>query len=64
MPRRITITEAAFRLGLSYQQTRDRLLKGDLRGGRDDDGRLYVDARDIERLQTVSPPRGRPSRTG
>ena len=51
MEDKISIADAAFRLGLSYQQTRDRLFKGILRGGVDAQGRYYVDARDVERVR-------------
>ena len=58
MPRgRFPITDAALRLGETYQQVRTRLLRGDLKGGRDEFGRLYVDAADLRRVlrQAVSP---------
>ena len=47
---RIPLTAAALRLALTYQQVRDKLLRGELRGGRDDNGRLYADRADVERL--------------
>jgi hypothetical protein len=50
MSERIPITEAALRLSLSYQQVRHRILTGQLRGGRDQFGRFYVEAAEIERL--------------
>ena len=54
MANRIPLTEAAFRMRLSYQQVRNKLLRGELKGGRDDFGRLYVDAAEVAQWQ-VSP---------
>ena len=39
---RRTIAQAAHRLGLSYDQVRRLLLRGDLEGGQDDEGKWYV----------------------
>ena len=49
--RRLSLTDAALRLGLGYHQTRDLLLRGRLRGGKDEAGRYFVDARDLERVR-------------
>ena len=42
MEQRLSITQAALRLGLTYHQVRAQLLTGELRGGEDDRGRFYV----------------------
>jgi len=39
---RLSIAQAALRLGLTYQQVRAKLLAGELEGGEDDKGRFYV----------------------
>ncbi len=39
---RLPLSEAALRLGLTYHQVRERLLRGELPGGRDEFGRFYV----------------------
>lgn len=38
---RLSIAQAALRLGLTYQQVRTKLLSRELEGG-EDDGRFYV----------------------
>jgi len=47
MTKEVPISEAARRLGLDYQQCRARLLRGDLAGGRDPFGRLFVNESSI-----------------
>ena len=42
MDERLSIAQAALRLGLTYQQVRAKLLAGELEGGEDDRGRFYV----------------------
>lgn len=42
MPTRLPLSEAALRLNLDYQQCRRLLLTGQLPGGRDEFGRLFV----------------------
>ena len=44
MSKRIPLSEAALRLGLTYHQVRQRVLRGELPGGRDQYGRFYVEA--------------------
>jgi hypothetical protein len=44
MPKHIPLSEAALRLGLTYDQVRQRLFRKELPGGRDRYGRFYVDA--------------------
>ena len=56
MPRgRFPITDAALRLGETYQQVRTKLLRGELKGGRDEFGRLYVDATCLRRVRRLAP---------
>ncbi len=50
MEDQISITDAAFRLAMTYQQVRDLLLGGHLKGGKNESGRFYVDVADLERL--------------
>lgn len=50
MKARVTVSDAALRLRQGYWATRDLLLRGELCGGRDDRGRLYVEADSVERL--------------
>ena len=47
--KQLPLSEAALRLGIDYQQCRRLVLTGKLAGGRDDFGRLYVNARAVER---------------
>ncbi len=42
MEERLSIAQAALRLGLTYQQVRAKLLAGELEGGEDERGRFYV----------------------
>lgn len=42
MEGRISLSVAALRLGLTYHQVREKLLRGELSGGRDEFGRFYV----------------------
>jgi hypothetical protein len=49
----IPLSEAALQLGLDYQQCRRLMLRGVLRGGRDEFGRLYVKRTSLERLQRM-----------
>lgn len=57
---RFSLTDAALRLQLTYHQVRALVLRGALRGGRDELGRFYVDARALHRFQRKSRRRGRP----
>ena len=50
MSEQVPLSEAARRLGLDYQQVRARLLRGEIKGGRDPFGRYFVEALEIERL--------------
>ncbi|MDQ2889957.1 MAG: hypothetical protein M3R65_05310 [Gemmatimonadota bacterium] len=42
MDEKLSIAQAALRLGLTYQQVRAKLLAGELPGGEDERGRFYV----------------------
>lgn len=60
---RVTLTDAALRLGVSYWRTREMVLRGQLRGGKA--GRVFwVDAEDLERVasqrESVCPPTAGP----
>jgi hypothetical protein len=55
MSTRIPLSEAALRLGLTYHQVRERVFRGELAGGRDQNGRFYVEA---DALPSVSVPHG------
>lgn len=46
---RVPLAAAALTLGLTYQQLREAVLRGDVSGGRDEYGRLYVESADIDR---------------
>ncbi len=46
---RLTITDAALRLRASYWTTRELLLRGQVVGGRDESGHLFIDGRSLER---------------
>ncbi len=46
---RLTLAEAALELRLTYHQVRAMVLRGTLKGGRDELGRYYVEARAIPR---------------
>jgi len=45
----LSLADAALRLRLTYHQARALLLRGELKGGRDDMGRYYVEARSVGR---------------
>jgi hypothetical protein len=47
MEKRISLTDAALALGLNYHQCRARVLRGELKGGKDEFGRLYADAKAV-----------------
>jgi hypothetical protein len=53
MRERISLTEAARRLRLGYSAAYNRLLRGALKGGRDERGHWYVDSIDLERQARV-----------
>lgn len=59
MNARVPITEAAIRLSMTYHQVRNQLLRGELKGGRDEFGRFYVDFEDIKRKQRQQRSRAR-----
>lgn len=46
---RLSIAQAALRLGLTYHQVRNRLFCDVLKGGCDEFGRFYIDAADADR---------------
>ena len=50
---RIPIADAAYRLAMTYHQVRTLLFRRKLRGGKDEFGRFYVDARDLERFAST-----------
>ncbi len=63
--RRIPITDAALRLGETYQQVRNKLLRRTLKGGRDEFGRLYVDGADLRKARrSLGPSTARPLHRG
>jgi hypothetical protein len=46
---KLSVSGAALKLGLTYNQTRDLLLTGRIRGGQEDDNRtLWVDGESVE----------------
>jgi hypothetical protein len=49
--RQLPLAVAAHRLGKTYHQLRAMVLRRDLRGGQDDQGRWYADAAAVARLQ-------------
>ena len=51
---RLSLADAALRLQLTYHQVRALVLRGALRGGRDELGRFYVDARALPRFLSRS----------
>ena len=59
--KRVSLAEAALRLRLTYHQVRALVLRGQLKGGRDDLGRFYVDARDLDRARRQGKRAGRQS---
>ena len=48
---RIPLSVAALRLGMSYHRVREKVLRGEIPGGRDEFGRFYV-----SELPTAPPP--------
>ena len=48
---RLSLADAALRLQLTYHQVRALVLRGALRGGRDELGRFYVDAQALRQLE-------------
>ena len=48
---RLPLADAALRLQLTYHQVRALVLRGTLRGGRDELGRFYVDTQAVRQLQ-------------
>lgn len=50
MTKRLPLSEAALRLNLDYQQCRKLVLTGQLPGGRDEFGRLFVLASAVDEL--------------
>lgn len=51
----LPLADAAFRLGLDYHRVRALLFRGELTGGRDDFGRLYVDLDAVEAYRRRHP---------
>lgn len=64
MPEQLSLARAALRLRLTYHQVRAMLLRGELKGGQDRNGRYYVDALDVERQAPKSSPRVGKRRAG
>lgn len=54
MEKRISLSTAALRLGLSYHQAREKLLRGELPGGQDKSGRFFVLASGARKKQLKS----------
>ena len=48
---RIPIADACLRLRQTYHQVRALLFKGEVKGGKDEFGRFYVDRAALERLE-------------
>jgi hypothetical protein len=59
----VPLLDAGLRLGLTYHQVRNLLLSGQLSGGRDGFGRLYIDPQDVERLLRERRSIPKPART-
>jgi predicted site-specific integrase-resolvase len=47
----ISLTQAALRIGMSYHRARTMMLRGELRGRQEADGRWYVLEEDVARLE-------------
>jgi hypothetical protein len=60
----LSLARTALRLRLTYHQVRAMLLRGELRGGQDPNGRYYVDASDVERQLSKGSPRVGKRRAG
>lgn len=56
---RVPITVAGMQLRLSYWAVRDRVMRGELKGGKDAFGRLYVDGEALESALRERERRGR-----
>lgn len=54
MSGRTPLADAAMKLGLSYSQARNMLFRGELKGGRDKYGRLFVTSSEVRRLLAES----------
>jgi len=52
--RQLPLAVAAHRLGMTYHQVRALVLRGDLTGGQDDQGRWYALGTAVARLQRRS----------
>lgn len=50
---RVGLVDAAILLGLGYWACRDRLLRGALRGGRDERGHLWVSSDSVEEARAT-----------
>lgn len=48
MDAQLSLSRAALRLSLTYHQVRAMLLRGDLQGGQDENGRYFVYAEAVE----------------
>lgn len=48
---RMPLADYALRTGMSYHQVRAKLLRGELRGGKDEYGHFYVEAVETEDLK-------------
>ena len=60
MKAELSLAGAAMRLGMTYHQVRALLLRGDLEGGQDENGRFFVDADAVDRwLSQGQPPAAR-----
>jgi len=53
MESRVTVATAALMIGRSYNQVLRLIMIGSLAGGRDDRGRWWVDAADLQRFRAT-----------
>jgi hypothetical protein len=63
MSGRLPLADAAMKLGLSYSQARNMLFRGELKGGRDKYGHLFVTNSEVRRLLAESRASSQGSRT-
>lgn len=50
MSGKVPLPDAALKLGLSYSQARNMLFRGELKGGRDRYGHLFIASSEVRRL--------------
>lgn len=52
----LSLARTALRLRLTYHQVRSMLLRGELRGGQDENGRFYVESAAVEQYLSEQAP--------